>query len=265
MTFTILSDSLAPRLRTDSDLFPPFSDVNLSTLGFLSLVPVRLCLCGDPVKAVHMEFKTPGLCSHPRLVSSLSGVTGKVWAVALAVMCSPTPGLTLRRDDEVLPLPRGSGFKQTSCSFEPTPEASLDRWRLWGAASIFQKKGALSCSRLQTCYWSLDLVWVETKKTSFRWQWFVWACWVALAGVCSLVVVGAPLGCFPECWWVVIRSDQSVRNRRLRPLLSSRQPYPDPVPCMRYAKLSGSRDFVRARIIIIIAVYIVLQYIPCHS
>lgn len=50
-------------------------------------VPVLLCLCGEPVRAVHMDVSTPGFWSQPRLVSSLS--TDSVSAVALAWMVSP--------------------------------------------------------------------------------------------------------------------------------------------------------------------------------
>ena len=110
MTLTILSESLAPRLRRDSDFVPPPppppplppSEGNLLDFGFLILVPVLLCLWGEPVRAVHIEFSTPGLCSHPRFVSSLSaGVpTVSVCAVALAVIVSPTVGLAAQGGEE---------------------------------------------------------------------------------------------------------------------------------------------------------------------
>ena len=108
ITLTILSESLAPRLRRDSDFAPPPpllpSEGNLVDFGFLILVPVLLCLWGEPVRAVHIEFSTPGLCSHPRFVSSLSeGVqpplTVSVCAVALAVIVSPTVDLAARGEE----------------------------------------------------------------------------------------------------------------------------------------------------------------------
>ena len=142
ITLTIFSESFAPRLLNDSEAFPPPlpSEPNLPTFGFLSLVPVRLCLCGEPVSAVHIELRTPGLCSQPRFVSSLSADTANVWAVALAVMVSPTVDLPGGGEQSIPALP---GLRhKVSCGLVDVGLA--EGGRLWAAASIFMLHVILS-------------------------------------------------------------------------------------------------------------------------
>ena len=52
------------------------------------LVPALLTLCGEPVRAVHIDVRTPGFCSHDRLVRSESDsavAVARAWMVRLLI------------------------------------------------------------------------------------------------------------------------------------------------------------------------------------